>query len=221
VVAVFVFSKFTNHQNAEMTADIGNATLPQVSFSYDGFGLNPLIGYKDEMDITTMRDTITPVVNGTTIMDIEAYNSEIDEVNYYLYTLDGEELLAEEKVDKISEEVTLRFDKSLLSDERVLKVDVLIGDETIHYYTRIADPVACNLSECLNYVFDFHENALAKAENTGIGTAIEPSGAGDNTTFQHVTIHSDYDHVTWGDLEPMVVGRERWNVVEMNETFSS
>lgn len=32
VIAVFVFSRFTNKQNAEMTADIGNATLPQISF---------------------------------------------------------------------------------------------------------------------------------------------------------------------------------------------
>lgn len=221
VVAVFVFSKFTNKQNADMIADIGNATLPQISFSYNGFGLNPLVGYKDEMDFTTMRDTITPVVNGISIMDIDAHNNEISQVKYSLYTLDGEEKLSEEAVEEISEEVTLTFDKSLLTDERALVVDVVMGDETIHYYTRVADSASCNLVECLEYVFDFHENALNKVENTGIGTAIEPSAAGDNTTFQHVTIHSDYDHVTWGNLEPMVVGKERWKVVEMNETFTS
>ena len=221
VIAVFVFSKFTNKQNAEMTADIGNATLPQISFSYNGFGLNPLVGYKDEMDITTMRDTITPVVNGTSIMDIEAHDNEISQVNYALYSLDGEEKLSEGTVEKISEEVALTFDKELLADERALVVDVIIGNETIHYYTRVADAASCNLVECLDYVFDFHENALGKVENTGVGAAIEPSDAGDNTTFQHVTIHSDYDHVTWGDLEPMVVGKERWKVVEMNETFTS
>lgn len=221
VIAVFVFSRFTNKQNAEMTADIGNATLPQISFSYNGFGLNPLVGYKDEMDVTTMRDTITPVVNGTSIMDIESHGNEISEVKYSLYTLDGEEKLSESSIEKIAEEVMLTFDKELLDDERMLVVDVVMGDETIHYYTRVADSADCNILECLEYVFDFHENALGKVENTGIGTAIEPSDAGDNTTFQHVTIHSDYDHVTWGDLEPMTVGKERWKVVEMNETFTS
>ena len=221
IVAVFVFSKFTNRQNAEMTADIGNATLPQISFSYNGFALNPLVGYKEEMDITTMRDTITPVVNGTSIMDIDAHNNEISEVKYSLYSLNGEEKLYEDTVEKISEEVVLTFDEDLLADEKVLIVDLVTGEETIHYYTRVADAAGCNLFECLEYVFDFHENALGKVENTGVGTAIEPSEAGDNTTFQHVTIHSDYDHVTWGELEPMTVGKERWKVVEMNETFTS
>lgn len=221
VVAVFVFGKLTNQQNADMTADIGNATLPQVSFSYDGFRLNPLVGYKEEMDITTMRDTITPVVNGRAIMDIEMYNNVIDEVKYSLYSLNGEEKIVEASVEEIAEEVVLTFDKELLSEERVLKVDISMEGTMIHYYTRVADPVACNLTDCLEYVFDFHENALGKVENAGVGAAIEPSEAGDNTTFQHVTIHSDYDHVTWGDLEPIVVGKERWNVVEMNETFTS
>lgn len=221
VIAVFVFSKLTNQQNADMTADIGNATLPQVDFSYNGFGVNPLIGYKEEMDITTMRDTITPVVKGRAVMEIEAYDNEISAVNYFLYTLTGEELLAEGSADTVSEEVTLTFDEALLTEERALVVELQIGEESIYYYTRVADSSECNLTECLEYVFDFHENALAKAENKGIGTAIEPSDAGDNTTFQHVTINSDYDHVTWGDLNPMVVGKERWHIVEMNETFTS
>lgn len=221
VIAVFVFSRLTDHQNADMTADIGNATLPQVSFSYEGFALNPLIGYKDEMDITTMRDTITPAVKGRTVMDIEAYENDIEAVKYFLYSLNGEDLLAEGVISDVNAENVLVFEEDLLTEERTLVIKLQMAEESAYYYTRIADASVCNLPECLNYVFDFHENALNKVANTGVGAAIEPSDDGDYSAFQHVTINSDYDHVSWGELEPTVVGKERWKVVEMNETFTS
>ena len=85
----------------------------------------------------------------------------------------------------------------------------------MYYYTRIVDGAKLNAAPSLDYVQSFHENALAKAEGVGIGTAIEPSDEGDNTTLQHVTIHSDYTHVTWGDLAPKVDGSERWTIKEL------
>ena len=36
LVAVFFFSYLTNNGNDSMTADMGAATYPQISFSYDG-----------------------------------------------------------------------------------------------------------------------------------------------------------------------------------------
>ena len=38
-------------------------------------------------------------------------------------------------------------------------------------------------TECLNYISDYHENALAKAENAGVGAALEPTDDADNTTL--------------------------------------
>ena len=75
--------------------------------------------------------------------------------------------------------------------------------------------------ECLDYIRNFHESALGKVEGAGVGAAIEPSEEGDNTSFQHVTIHSDYDHVSWGSLEPEVEKGERWNIKEINSNSIS
>ena len=47
-----------------MTTDMGAATRPQIAFSYNGYSLNDLPGYKNEMDLTGVRDSITPVSNG-------------------------------------------------------------------------------------------------------------------------------------------------------------
>ena len=41
---------------------------------------------------------------------------------------------------------------------------------------------------------------------------LETSAEGDNTTYQTVTIHSDADHVTWGNLSPQVVEEPEWSI---------
>ncbi|GFI44157.1 hypothetical protein IMSAGC018_01837 [Lachnospiraceae bacterium] len=102
--------------------------------------------------------------------------------------------------------------------EHVLEIVLNTGKESdIYFYTRIADASDMGLAESLDYIRDFHTNAMNKVEGAGIGTAIEPNENGNNTTFQHVTIHSDYDHVSWGELEPMVEKGERWDITEMRE----
>ena len=45
------------------------------------------------------------------------------------------------------------------------------------------DATNANMLECLNYISDFHENALGKVEGAGVGAAIEPNEQGDNTTL--------------------------------------
>ena len=42
IIAVFIFSYLTNKGNDNMTADMGAATFPQISFSYGGFNINTL-----------------------------------------------------------------------------------------------------------------------------------------------------------------------------------
>ena len=71
------------------------------------------------------------------------------------------------------------------------------------------NPTDFNLTDCLDYVYNFHENALKKVENAGVGAALEQDDEDANSTFSHVTIHSSYDQVTWGDLAPQVTGGER------------
>ena len=131
-----------------------------------------------------------------------------------IYSLDGQQLLYDNVMEDVKAQMTLPIEAGTLTEERMLVVELEVESEEVYYYTRIKDPSECNLTSCMDYIYNFHENALSNAENYGISDAIEPSGEGDNTTFQHVTIHSDYDHVTWGDLEPKVSGEERWYVME-------
>lgn len=223
VVAVIGFSYFTNKGNNNMTADMGAATYPQISFAYDGYALNSVPGYAKEMEIPVIRDTLTPVNNQRLDMDIKSYENAIESLDYYVYTLDGKDELLKDTIKKPGNSVTLELKgTNLLEEERVLKVVINLEEgKSIFYYTRIADAKEKNVLECLDYINNFHKNALKKAEGTGVGKALEPNEEGDNTTFRHVTIHSDYNHVTWGELEPLVEGGERWSITELNKSSMS
>lgn len=223
LLAVVIFSYTTNKENNNIAADLGAAARPQVSFSYNGYGLNALPVYAKEMDITAVRDTITPVTNGRLEMGLKKYNNDITGLVYEVYTLDGADKLFEDKVENPGESVSLDFSgEELLREERVLKLILKSdGEKQFYMYTRIVDAEGMNALECLDYVRDFHENAMAKAEDAGVGLVLEPNEESDNTTFQHVTIHSDYDHVSWGELEPQVEGGERYHITEMNSMYMS
>ena len=222
IIAVLGFSYYTNKGNDNMTADMGAATYPQVSFSYQGYALNMLSGYAKAMDIPAMRDTITPVTNQRLEINVQAYGNKISSASYTIYTLDGEEKLKEEKVKNPGENITADLsDEGLMDEERVLEIALYTEDKTIYFYTRIVNASYASVMECLDYIRNFHESALGKVEGAGVGAAIEPSEEGDNTSFQHVTIHSDYDHVSWGSLEPEVEKGERWNIKEINSNSIS
>ncbi len=218
IVAVIGFSYYTNKGNDNMTADMGAATFPQISFSYNGYVLNTLSGFVRAMDITAMRDTITPVSAGRVEGTIQAYENEIRKAGYTVYSLDGKEKLREGTFDHGSENFTLDLN-GMVSAEAEWVLEIVLntgGDQNVYFYTRLADAADANLGESLDYIRSFHDNAMNKVEGAGIGAAIEPEANADNATFQHVTIHSDFDHVSWGELEPMVEKGERWSIKEMN-----
>lgn len=222
IAAVIGFSLYTNKGNANLTADMGAATFPQISFSYNGYTLNTLNGYAKAMDIPVMRDVVTPVTGQQVSGEVRSYDNRISSVEYIVYSLDGKQKLKNGILNLLGENFTLDFADIGLSEERVLELVLYTEkDEEIYFYTRIADATNANILECLDYIRNFHENAMGKVEGTGVGMALEPSERADNTNFRHVTIQSDYNHVSWGGLEPMVEMGERWSIKEIRNNSVS
>ena len=98
VAAVVIFSILTSRQNADMTVDMGNASLPQIIFETEGYELNPLAGYTSEMDLTAMRDTLTPLdKDGNLTVRIKKNQKKIKDFSYTVYSLNVQKMLAEGK----------------------------------------------------------------------------------------------------------------------------
>lgn len=221
IIVVVVFEYMTTRGNDDMMEDLGNAVLPRVYFTVDGYGVNALNAYSEEMDITTMRDSVTPISGKKLTMNLEADETKVTAVDYAVYTLDGKKKLSEDKISKVKDQMDLSFDQNLLSEERMLVLTLHADGKSVYYYTRIVNPTDFNLTDCLDYVYNFHENALKKVENAGVGAALEQDDEDANSTFSHVTIHSSYDQVTWGNLAPQVTGGERWKITETNSSYTS
>lgn len=222
IAAVIIFSYLTNRGNTDMSADMGGATLPRISFTTEGYEVNSLPGYKSDMEITSMRDTLTLVNNNKLELNLEKYDAQVEKMSWQVFTLDGEECLQQETVKDVGKTETLQLKANgMLSQERVLKVILRVGDQDIFYYTRIKDAADCNYKTCLEFVQNFHDWALAKDNTDELSTYLETTTEGNNSSFQTVTIHSSLDYVTWGELKPEERGGVQWEIKECNEKYTS
>lgn len=224
IVALNVFSFLTNRGNADMTANMNSATLPTISFVIGDSKVNLLTGHVSEMEIAAVRDTITPLdTNGNIQANINVYEEDVTSVSYEVCTLDGAETLLDKKKEKPAEDMTFQVGDVLEENEEgVLKITLNLNeDREVYYYTRIRDCEDLYLEQCLNYVKSLHSNML-KGENTDqIKQVMESDASGDNTTLQHVNIHSDLEHATWGNLSPELVSQVRYEVKETKEAYTS
>ena len=226
IAALVISSLVINSGTDDEIVDMGAPTLPRISFTIDGTEVNPLFGYVQDMDITAMRDTITPLnADGSLTMDIEADGREISDIRYEVYSLDGEDMYTDGRADVPAEgeTVSLSVGNILSGDvrEAVLKVILTVDGETVSYYTRIASPADLTISECLAYALDFHDKAINKKGTEDLQSHLEPGEESDNTTYQTVNIHSDVTHVQWGDLSPEIVGDVEWSIKESNTVYTS
>lgn len=221
IAAVILFSYLTNRSNTDMSADMGSATLPQITFSTEGYTVNTLSGYRQEMDLPSMRDTITPVTNSQLDIGISAYDADVTELSWQVYTLDGEEMLQEDTVSSPEDTVTVQFDaQDVLAGERVLRITLQADGNPVYYYTRIVDSTDTNYKTCLDFAQNFLTAEMDKDQQDALSGYLE-SGSDTGSGFQRVTINSSIDNVTWGSLEPEIRGDVRWEIRECNETYTS
>ena len=125
--AVIISSLVINKDVSDEAADMGAASLPEISFYVGETEVNPLFGYVNKMEIPAVRDTITPLKSdGSLTVKVEKYGNKIDKLKYEVYSLDGTKKHAEGKADIVKETSQAELDlKGILSSEEpeaVLKV---------------------------------------------------------------------------------------------------
>ncbi len=222
LVVLVVFSRITNRGNADMTVDMGAPTLPTVSFLMEETEVNLLAGHVKEMEISAMRDTIVALSeDGSLQGKINDYDKEIVSASYEVYSLDGKEQLLKEK--KLEETKKFHLKDILEKDEEgVLKITLeLPEDKKVYYYTRVIQSEKLHLMDCFDFVKKLHSNILTGADTNGLKRVFESNASGDNTTLQHVNIHSDLEHVTWGSLKPEIIGQIQYDIQETKEAYTS
>lgn len=223
VLAIVVFSFLINRGSVSLTADMSSATLPTVSFKIADREANMLVGHKREMNPAAVRDTISVYDESEKLEMMIHHNVEsVDAISYQIYSLDGEEKLYQGSLEKVKDTVNLKIDAKLAEgQEAILKITLHCNETPIYYYTRIIKEQDYHVKDCVDYVQELHTNILNRENEDAVKKVMESNEEGDNTTLQHVTIHSNLQHTMWGNLEPKLVYEPQYEIKEVKKAYTS
>ena len=224
IAALTGFSIILNQGTDDMTADMGSAKLPVISFEESGYSVNPLAGYTQEMDIPTMRDQILPISVGTSVTaDIQGYQGKIHSFKYEIMTLDGKGVLKSKTISEVSNTVKLELGDSISDGkEKVLRITLVTeNEEKIYYYMRVVRAAEFNVQQCLEFAEYFHKTAMEEGSIAELEDYYSTDGAPEGNGLQRVTLASDLKNIGWRDLKVQTVGDIIWEIKESNETYTS
>lgn len=228
IVGVLVFSGIFNSREVADTRAMSSPTLPVLYMEVEGTAVNCLYGYRQEVDGTTLRETLTPLDTGRELaFQLNAYGNEILEIEYEVTSLTDGSLVENARVKNVTEEDGLyraSFQLStpiLLNQEYLLTLSVNTGEETVHYYTRLVQRSGVTVSDYLRFAEEFYQNCLAASLSAEQTAQLEPDSTADNSSFHFADIHSSSELLTWGSLSPSLVKKPVPYFTEINESTVS
>lgn len=229
IVAMVFFSIYLNQGTTDMTVEMKEATLPLAEVIINEQKINEMHGYTRKMDVSTIRDSITPIGEDRALtFAVEKFDQDISAVSFEVRSSDGERLIENTQVFNYEEDhktikATVNI-KDLIEENTeynfVLILQCADGND-VYYYTRIIQNEEAKTAEKIAYVLDFHNKTFNRDAAKELSVYLEPNSEGDDTTFQRVTIHSSLNQVAWGDMRVREVGEPSITICEIgNQTAS-
>ncbi len=209
LATVLITSNIMNKGNTDMTMEMGKAAYPVIWVNYGGYRINEMHGYDNAMEISQMRDSITPLAAGRKVtLEIDPYGENVSQIAFEVRSLSGRRLIENTIIDEFQqteEGIKASFTlKDLIesNQEYALVIVLTLGNgEDIRYYTRVVNTEEYFASDKLDYVYDFSNKTFDKEAARELTKYLESNAEGDNTTYGKVTIHSSFNQITWGELD--------------------
>ncbi len=229
LASVLIFSSVFNRRETVNTSDLEPASLPVLYMASGGVTINPMQGYTVKMQENTIRDNVTPISTSRDLtVVLEPKESAVESVSFTVTTPDGRETVEERKLSlKEAEDGLIPIDFQLetpilMNQEYLLHFTVtLTGGQKVYYYTRVLQRAGLNTGQYLEFVTNFYEKCTNQEAAIELSTYLESTeGVGDGD-LARVDIHSSFDRVTWGDLNPQISRKAFPNIKEINETTCS
>ena len=103
--ALFITSGIMNKGNTDMTMEMGKASFPVMWVNYGGYRINEMHGYETPMDLSQMRESITPLASGRKIsLEIDPYGESIGQIAFEVRNLDGSRLIENTVLEEFEQE---------------------------------------------------------------------------------------------------------------------
>lgn len=223
-VSVLIISKIMNKGTNDLTVEMASATFPVVYMGMDGTTYNELHGYAEAMDTAYMRDSITVLSEArTTEFTIDTYGQPVSGISFEVRSVDGERLIENTAVTEYSQQANEITGKITVKDliekntEYALIWKVDLEGQTVRYYTRIVWAEDYHLAEKLAFATSFSEKTFDKDDVQELAKYMETNSEGNSSNLHEVTIHSNLNQLSWGNLEVEKVTEPVFDVTELAE----
>lgn len=211
------------------TMDMNETSIPYISLRVDEVDMNLLHGYCSNVDVLTMRESITPLSAEQTFSVVISENeSVVKKVKYELLPFTGDTTIEEGAINALDKEGDNKIARISLKEplsqdtEYIIKI-TLITDQSkrIYYYTRIKVLPNSYVREKLDFVNQFHTSVLDKERAVEVQKYLETSKNANNSTFAYVNINSSLDMVSYGNLDKSVVFEQIPTITEISKEQAS
>lgn len=212
LASALIIGSIMNQGHNNMTMEMAPATLPMITMESGGVACNELHGNTVEMDVAYQKDCITLLGEGRQAnFTLDTFGREITGISTEVRSIDGSRLIENSEVTgwkangkSFSVSLTL---KDLIDTNTQYSLTLILeleGEQKVYYYTTILWNDDVHISEILEFATDFHGKLYDKEVAKELTKYLEPnSKLTDNGTFHKVNIHSSFQQITWGSLEPV------------------
>ena len=212
LASALIIGSIMNQGHNNMTKEMAPATLPMITMESGGVACNELHGNTVEMDVAYQKDCITLLGEGRQAnFTVDTFGREITGISTEVRSIDGSRLIENSEVTgwkangkSFSVSLTL---KDLIDTNTQYSLTLILeleGEQKVYYYTTILWNDDVHISEILEFATDFHGKLYDKEVAKELTKYLEPnSKLTDNGTFHKVNIHSSFQQITWGSLEPV------------------
>ena len=212
LASALIIGSIMNQGHNNMTMEMAPATLPMITMESGGVACNELHGNTVEMDVAYQKDCITLLGEGRQAnFTVDTFGREITGISTEVRSIDGSRLIENSEVTgwkangkSFSVSLTL---KDLIDTNTQYSLTLILeleGEQKVYYYTTILWNDDVHISEILEFATDFHGKLYDKEMAKELTKYLDPnSKLTDNGTFHKVNIHSSFQQITWGSLEPV------------------
>ncbi len=234
LLLVFVFgvagtSFLMNGEISNDTAELDNASFPEVMIEIGGMYVNRMFGYAEKMQMDFTRDSLTPMDTSKKItLAINPHSCDLYNLSYEIRTSDGSKVIENSSTRKLTSQdsyfkatLDLKADEMRMNQEYSLQITLDTSAGEVYYYTRIIQRSKLNTEQYIRFAQNFYEKCMNKDSTQELSAYIESDDSVADNSFTSINIHSSLDMVTWGDLSPTISKRAIPVIKDINETTGS
>lgn len=208
LIGYFVWALMQQREDGAVYTSIEDADLPSAYVNILGRRMNELDGFVEDNQKTAGRGDLTVLPENLKLsVTIDKLDSQITGMQYEIRSLDGERLVERTTLDdweQSEEEATAELPiQNLLTEGIEYRLTIAIATEkhpAVYFYTRVIWQKDSRVQEMVDLAESFSEKTFDYDAAKELTTYLETDPDADNSSLGHVTLKSDFNHLTWNGL---------------------